>query len=84
MPPRGRNGVYELGSHPEDFTPYNGRNRADTVFVVGHNTPYETLFKKRDARKAVAYSRTHTPPLSIFQAAVTSICSAAIEALYDA
>lgn len=57
-PAPGRNGVYELATHPGVLEPYNGRQRTGSVYVVGLEDPDRLrLFTRADAKLAVKYAK---------------------------
>lgn len=59
-PAPGRNGVYELPTHPGDFVAYNGKQRTGSVYVVGlEDADLLRLFPRSDAKLAVKYAKEH-------------------------
>ena len=80
MPSPGPSGVYELRSHPECFTPYNGKRRAETVFVVGLGEEGERMFAVKDREQAVAYAKE--TKLFLHRLHSTQLCKAAVAELF--
>lgn len=59
-PKVGRNGVIELANYPDCFQPYTGRQRRESVFVVGLPSPspgHERIFLRKESKEAIAYAK---------------------------
>lgn len=69
----GQNGVYELGTAPGCFTPYEGDYRHDSVFVIGLGTEGERIFGRRKRNEALEYARDNK--LKIFPLPAHNLCS---------
>ena len=74
-------GVNELGmttllAEPECTKPYDGVFRQATVFIVGHGTEHETLFKRGDRPKALEFARANK--LTFDQVPARALCHAAM------
>jgi hypothetical protein len=81
-PAVGSNGIYQLTAYPDCSTPYSGKFHAETIFVVGHGTEQEQIFRRRQSHEALAAARAGKLPL--FQAPVSHFCQRAVEDLYGA
>lgn len=59
-PPVGQNGVVQLSSYPDCSQPYTGKQRSQSVFVVGLPSPSpgdERIFLRKQSKDAIAYAR---------------------------
>lgn len=79
-PKRLANGVYELYYHQGVDRPYNGKHRADAVYVVAIGTEDEKIFRKADRGEAVRYAKSLDTTLSPF--AVTQLAEPAMLAIF--
>jgi hypothetical protein len=73
------NGMTLLSTAPDCTTPYNGVFRQATVFVVGWNTPNETLFKRGDRTKALELAKKQK--LTFDQVPARALCHESMVAL---
>jgi hypothetical protein len=78
----GPNGVYELVAYPGVFIPYQGPNRARSIYVVGYGTEHERLFRHTEQRnEAIAYGKALDLDLS--RVAATSLPWPAVAELFN-
>jgi hypothetical protein len=81
-PAAGRNGVIELANYPENFTPYNGKQRQASVFVIGlpSEPDDERIFLRSDSTAAIAYAREKR--LRLHHLPARELCEEAMLALF--
>ena len=72
--------MYELASHPGCSTPYSGKHRAETVFVIGIGEEGERLFRIKDRKDAVAYAKS--TKLLLLRLHATQLCRDALVELF--
>lgn len=75
-PKRLANGVYELFHHQGCDRPYNGKHRADAVYVIAIGTEDERIFRKADRGEAVRYAKKLNTSISSF--GVNQLCQDAM------
>lgn len=81
-PPRNADGLIELAAHPDCTTPYSGAFKRATIFVVGHGTEHETLYRRADRTQALAAAKAGNLTFSVV--AASDLCSDAAMDLFGA
>lgn len=62
------------------MSPYNGKQRNATVYVVGLGTELERIFRRKEAPAAIAYSKETGGRLNHFNA--NTLCHGAMLAFF--
>lgn len=75
-----RDGGYLLATYPDCTTLHQGAYAGDSIYVVGRNTEFEKLFRRKDLASATSY--TIDTKQQIENIPTTGLCDQAVLDLY--